>query len=118
MTAQPMLFPIIPPAKIENPLYDVTANRHGGNAESAKALRVIASSKESSRQQVYEYALQRGLVGVTTDEVAEQFEVGCNAISGRLTELKALGLLVRTDVCRKTRSGCSARVFRAVHKQS
>ena len=118
MTTQPSLFPTFPaldraPRITE---IDITANRHGGNTESVKAHNRIASVKASSRQKVYEYALSRGLVGVTTDEVAEEFEVSPNAISGRLTELKALGLLVKTDICRKTFSGCSARVFRAVRK--
>lgn len=118
---QPSLFPTFPaldraPRTIESPAYDVTATRHGGNTESVKAHKRIASVKASSRQKVYEYALSRGLVGVTTDEVAEEFEVSPNVVSGRMTELKALGLLVKTDILRKTNSGCSARVFRAVVK--
>jgi hypothetical protein len=112
MTTQPMLFPLIPPAKIENPAYDVTSHRHGGNTESVKAHRM--TEKARMRNRVYDFALRCGEYGITTDEIADMFCSTPNAISGRLTELKALGLLVRTDRCRPTRSGCSARVFKAV----
>lgn len=112
---QPSLFPTFP-AMQRIDRQDITQNRHRGNPESVKAHNRIAPSKESSRQKVYEYALSCGERGVTTDEVAARFDTTPNAISGRLTELKALGLLVRTEVCRKTNSGCSARVFRATRK--
>jgi hypothetical protein len=117
---QPSLFPTFPAIDRAPRTFDadVTENRHGGNTESVKAHKRIAPSKESVRQKIYAYALSRGLVGVTTDEVAEQFSTTPNAISGRMTELKALGLLVKTEICRKTQSGCSARVFRAIRKES
>jgi hypothetical protein len=116
---QPNLFPTFPVLDRATRTIDadITANRHGGNSESVKAHKRISSIKSSTRQKIYEYALSRGLVGVTTDEVAEQFETSPNAVSGRLTELKALGLLVKTEICRKTQSGCSARVFRATNQQ-
>jgi len=116
---QPSLFPTFPALDRATRTIDadLTANRHGGNSESVKAHKRIASVKSSTRQKIYEYALSRGLVGVTTDEVAEEFETSPNAVSGRMTELKALGLLVKTEICRKTQSGCSARVFRASTQQ-
>jgi len=114
---QPSLFPTFPAIqRIDR--HDITENRHRGNPESVKAHKRIAPTKESSRQKVYEYALSCGERGVTTDEVAARFDTTPNAISGRLTELKVLGLLVKTDQCRKTQSGCSARVFRASRQES
>lgn len=103
-------------SRIEDPLFDVTANRHGGNEESAAALRRISASKASSRHKVYDYVLACGESGATTDQVAEHFQTTPNAISGRMTELKALKLLTKTDRCRLTRSGCNARVFVAIEK--
>lgn len=116
---QASLFPANPKPKsrIEDPRLDITLNRHGGNAESNAAHQKIALSKENSRRKVYEYALSCGDRGVTTDEVAAHFDTTPNAISGRLTELKALQLLIPTKILRATRSGCSARVFVATRKE-
>lgn len=90
---------------------DITARKHGGNPESAAAHRKIAESKAESRNRVLAFAVSRGALGITTDEVAEHFNVPPNAVSGRISELKVLGKLIPTDRRRPTRSGCSARVL-------
>lgn len=55
-------------------------------------------------------------VDVTTDEISTLFGKPPNAVSGRLTELKRDGLLVKTDKRRKTRTGRYARVYVAVQR--
>ena len=47
----------------------------------------------------------------TTDELSIHFDVSPNQISGRLTELKALGYVQDTGRRRYTRSGSSAKVL-------
>ena len=83
---QPSLFPTFPaldraPRTINA---DITANRHGGNTESVKAHKRIASVKASSRQKVYEYALSRGLVLGTQRRWSGQFFVACIRSCGTL----------------------------------
>jgi len=118
MTTQPMLFPEFPALqrvpKIENPLFDVTASHHGGNPESAEANKRVAPSKSETRNAIYAWALKRGEFGITADECAEAFECSHNHTSPRITELRALKLLVPTEKKRKTRTGSPARVLVAV----
>jgi hypothetical protein len=108
----------MPKRIIELPLFDVTARRHGGNAESAAALRQIAPGKERARREILQFAIQQGEKGITTDEVADWKQVPPNAISGRISELKALQLLIPTNRRRPTKSGCSARVLVAADRRA
>lgn len=92
---------------------DVCANRHGGNQESAEAHERVAPGKQQMHARIYAWALAQP-AGITCDEASVAFQCSPNAISGRLSEMKALGLLRATSERRKTRSGCGARVLRAV----
>lgn len=115
MTTQPMLFPEFPAldraSRMENPLFDVTASHHGGNPESEAANKRVAPSKSETRNAIYAWALNRGEFGITADECADAFNCSHNHVAPRITELRALKLLVPTDRKRKTRTGSSARVL-------
>jgi predicted ArsR family transcriptional regulator len=91
---------------------DICENRHGGNPESVEAfLTTPATCRTKQRLAIQTLAKQRGLRGITTDEVAQHFDAPPNSISGRLSELKRDGLLVETQQRRQTRMGKMARVL-------
>lgn len=89
---------------------DICANRHGGNPQSKAANCRVGYTKAEQRRHVLTFIQVRGALGATTDEVAAGMGKPPNAVSGRLTELKAAGLIVKCGT-RRTRSGCSAGVF-------
>jgi AraC-like DNA-binding protein len=91
--------------------YDITANRHGGNAESRAANAGIHGSKKLVRDQVMAYAMRQSWHGITADQVAEAFGCSPNHVAPRISELGAMGRLLPTDQRRKTRAGCTARVL-------
>jgi predicted transcriptional regulator len=67
-----------------------------------------ASDRALQRQRVLD-AIRTAQDGLTTDELAAMWNVGQNALSGRMTELRKLGLIV-TRGTRLTRAGCRASV--------
>jgi Mn-dependent DtxR family transcriptional regulator len=67
-----------------------------------------ASDRAVQRQRVLD-AIRTAKDGMTVDELSEMWQVGANVVSGRFTELKALGLIV-TRGTRLTRAGCRAGV--------
>lgn len=84
--------------------FDVCATRHGGNPESIAANKRNAATKGDQRAAVL-CACQR-VNGVTCRELAEEWGVGMNQISGRFSELKQTGEIWKIGV----RNGCG--VFR------
>lgn len=57
-----------------------------------------------------------GSHGITCDELAANFECFPNQVSGRITELKAAGLVMHTARRRPTRSGGMASVIVVTEK--
>ena len=96
--------------------FDITRNHHKGNSESAAANRKIQKSKELARNYIYKLVDAHGYWGATVDELAVELGVSPNAVSGRVSELKTQGRLLKTDRRRKTRSGCSAAVLITARK--
>lgn len=86
--------------------------RSGGNHESTAAFR--AGDKAKDREMVYRAIRARGAAGATLDEISTAFGRPPNALSGRVVELREAGRIVRTVERRRTRTGCSAAVYRAV----
>lgn len=84
MTTQPLL------------PFDVCARKHGGNEESRRAN--LRASKAESRQEVYEALLTHG--DMTCKEIAAKLGKPMHKISGRLSELKALGSVEPTLLVR------------------
>lgn len=71
---------------------DITANRHKGNAESVAAFERARLHMSEGRMRVLQ-AIRNAPAGLTCKELAEQWEVGMNAVSGRFSELKSAGLI-------------------------
>ncbi len=74
----------------------------------------VKPSVNEKRAKILGAIVRAGAAGVTLDELAEHFNCPPNALSGRITELKKLGLIEHSADRRKTRSGASASVIRAV----
>jgi len=85
---------------------DITQNRHGGNANSAAAFETIADTLTNRQNDVLS-ALLRHPAGMTSKEVAEWLESPLNAISGRISELKAMGRIRESG----RRDGCAVLVM-------
>ena len=86
---------------------DICANRHGGNQFSVAAG---AQGRDVQRQKVLAFIVEQGLKGATTDEIAAAWNVGSNSCSGRMTELRKMGLIVQVGT-RYTRMMRMAAVF-------
>ncbi len=80
---------------------DVCAARHKGNPESLAANERAECTKARQRRNVYEAVCAAG--DLTCRDLANAWGVGMNVISGRFTELKAAGMIVKTGV----RDGCA-----------
>ena len=85
---------------------DITQNKHGGNANSAAAFETIADTLTNRQNDVLS-ALLRHPVGMTSKEIAEWLESPLNAISGRISELKAMGKVRESG----RRDGCAVLVM-------
>jgi predicted XRE-type DNA-binding protein len=93
---------------------DVCASRHKGNEESREAFETVKDRLTRNQNAVLSFIKSCGEHGATTDEISEHFGVGQNNVSGRRTELLRDGKIKLTGEKRKTRSGCTAAVVKAV----
>jgi hypothetical protein len=78
-------------------LEDICANKHRDNPESRAANAKIAPHKATLRVQIYLFLRMERPRGATCAEIAKHFGKPMHAISGRLAEMKAIGLAVETD---------------------
>lgn len=92
---------------------DITANFHGGNAESVAAHggRADRVRRKAECAAILAYARTKGRTGVTADELAAALSMPYQSTSGRCAELKVKCELVPVDERRLTRAGRSARVM-------
>jgi hypothetical protein len=85
-------------------LFDVCGRRSRGNAESRAANVKAAAGKRDARLKVLALIRRAGADGLTCKEAAAALNKGMNAVSGRFSELKALGLVRQVG----RREGCGA----------
>lgn len=90
-------------------LFDICANRHRGDRESIAARERV--SVERDRSTVLNL-IAGAPNGMTLDEIAVALQRSPNCLSGRVTELRANGLIVASGERRETRTGCKAKVWR------
>lgn len=88
---------------------DICEGRHGGAETSVEAHPHV--SKEYDRQIIGRRIDLAGRYGMTLDELCIVLGRTPNAISGRLTELRIMGLIHISDKKRRTRTGAMARVY-------
>lgn len=76
------------------PPQDITARRHGRNPESMEAFAGVQDKLPEARAKVLEEIRGAGVRGMTCKELAAEWGVGMNTVSGRFSELKRDGLIV------------------------
>lgn len=77
---------------IQMSIFDITANKHKGNARSKEAR--ARTNITGRRKQVYEFIVSQGEKGATSHEISQALNLPMHTISGRLSELKALQKVV------------------------
>jgi len=92
-------------------LFDICANRHGGNAMSTTARG--RTNAETDRLKVLAAIKSRGAQGATCDEIEVELGMSHQSCSARISELKARAK-VRIVGTRKTRTGCKAAVLATI----
>jgi len=98
------------------PLFDVCAARHGGADTSVQAAASVGKEVRAlERGVVLDIIRRAGTFGLTLDELAGEMKKFPNAVSGRVTELRAMGKIFDTGRRRPTASGRSARVYRVTN---
>jgi hypothetical protein len=80
---------------------DITKNKHGGNAQSNAAFKKIEETLTHRQNAVL--GIIRDCVRATSKDVAYWLCSPLNAISGRITELKAMGKIKQIG----RRDGCA-----------
>lgn len=75
--------------------YDITERRSGAQGGSPAANRAVRPTKQQQRDAVLAAVLRAGEDGLTLRELAARWEMPMHAISGRFSELKAMGLICR-----------------------
>ena len=83
---------------------DITKNKHKGNANSKAAFGAIKDELKPRQREVYKWIVFMSLrrYDVTIKGLCQWMRVSPNTISGRLTELKAMGkikVVGRRDGC-------------------
>lgn len=94
-----------------NDLWDICERKHGGAETSAEANARIAPHKAAARAEILD-AIRAAADGMTLDELAERFGKASHKISGRVTELLKLELIVVAGK-RKNAGGSTVRVYRS-----
>jgi hypothetical protein len=91
---------------------DICENRHGGNNESREAFQTTPASRRSEQcATITDYVRSCGSTGSTCEEAEEALSMHRSSCSARFSELKAAGVLIRTAMQRRTRSGKNARAW-------
>jgi hypothetical protein len=80
------------------PLFDICAGRHRGNPESLAALKRCVPQRAQQRARVLESIRASGSNGLTCRELSKAWGCMMNQVSGRFSELKAMGLVQKVGV--------------------
>ncbi len=87
---------------------------HGAQSRNETFRTSVRPSVSERRAAVLGAIVRAGSAGMTLDELSVCFGCSPNALSGRVTELKQMGLVRHTADRRRTRAGASAAVIVAV----
>ena len=89
-----MQLSLYPPLEADLVARDPCAGRHGGAPTSMAAHARVRPHKRQTHETIVALVRARGVQGMALPEIAEALGKDRSAISGRLTELRALGRLV------------------------
>ena len=88
---------------------------HVKNSEtSLEAAEEILPHVTSIASEILDYIRDMTFIGATCDEVERKLKIPHQTASARFIELERKGVIFKTDVTRKTRSGRRAVVYKAV----
>ena len=90
---------------------DVDPSRGQANKESAEAHEKIKTTKGTDRARVWVLIHESGKVGMTLEQLAWRMGKVPSALSGRLTELAAQGMIWKKDARGTTTSGNSCAIY-------
>ena len=90
---------------MRNEYTDININRHGSNPQSNAANVRVTPTKVIVRNQIIKALFLAGRTGLTLKDMCALLNRQPHQISGRVTELKTLGLIERTGF---SFDGCSA----------
>src|SRR6185312_5524498 len=93
-------------------LVDVTLSKHGGDEMSNQANERIAATKETLRQEIYQFALASGDRGITVKDVVKVLRIPIQTASARLSEMKRDGMLLVKQGPEGRRDDCSVLIPR------
>lgn len=87
-------------------LFDICESRHRGSETSIAANARVAPHKDAMRRRLLEM-IRSAAMGLTSAEIESELGIAKNRFSGRLSELKASGMIYETTA---TRGGCKVLV--------
>lgn len=99
------------PSLFEQPMSPIHVPADQGKQSRDETYREVRETHDRQRQTWLMRIIAAGRRGVTLDELSARHNVPASAFSGRVTELKDAGLVVRTGERRPTRAGKSAAVI-------
>src|SRR4051794_15772701 len=79
---------------------DITANKHGGDTQSAAAFEKAKHGMGKARQDIVDL-LKQHPAGLTCKEMSELLDRPMHALSGRVTEMKEYGMVNATETIRE-----------------
>jgi hypothetical protein len=91
--------------------FDADPSKAHNNPESAQAHAKIRPSKKIDRLRIWTLIHESGKVGMTLEQLAWRLGKVPSAISGRLTELSAQGMIRRKEEKGQTTSGNSCSIW-------
>jgi biotin operon repressor len=89
-------------------MFDICANRHKGNPESAAANRRIAPHKSTQRERVL--TIIRDNTPISCEQIHVRFGIRYTAVSARISELKKSGDVIKVGTT-KTETGSTAALY-------
>lgn len=93
--------PLFDRGEIVRSTVDICESRHRGNAESQAAHDKVVPTKTDTWKKIMNLISSRGEFGATSKEIAYAMGKQLHAISGRCSELKAMGWIKPTELRRE-----------------
>lgn len=91
--------------------FDITASKHGGNAQSNAAAHDGQGRRRPQRTRIWVWLHERGTAGGTVEEISQALEMRYTTVSARCAELKAAGTIRESGQTRRTETGSAAAVL-------
>jgi predicted HTH transcriptional regulator len=94
-------------------MFDICANKHGGNPQSVEANEIITFLKKPMRNKIYDL-ISISPHPLSCEEIEEILTLYHQTASARISELKRAGKIMQVGL-KENRSGCKAAVYGVVN---